>query len=144
MSDPGPGRGDAGADGGDAGDDRGADGREDDPVELGLALLARLEHAELSVADAIDRIEAITTVPSIQREILEEADRRGIVEREGATLRITQGGFVRFESEVVQRDGEFECQRCGADLSTGHFIRLEPGDVGPYGSTCIRKVTGRE
>jgi hypothetical protein len=121
-----------------------ADDEAPDPVELGVALLDRLEHAELSVAAAIDRIEAVTTVPGVQREILETAERRGVIEREGATVRPATRGVVRFESEVVQRDGEFECQRCGAALSTGYFVRLDPGEVGPYGSSCVRKVTGRE
>lgn len=121
------------------------DGADDpDPVELGVALLERLEHAELSVADAIDRIETITTVPSVQRAILEAAERRGVIEREGGTVRPQSGRFVRFESEVVAREGEFTCQRCGADISTGHFVRLDPGEVGPFGSSCVRKVTGRE
>lgn len=115
-----------------------------DPVELGVALLERLEHAELSVADAMDRIEAVTTVPALQREILEEAERRGHVEREGTTIRPRSNAHVRFESEVVRREGEFTCQRCGAGLSVGHFVRLDPGEVGPFGSSCIRKVTGRE
>jgi len=146
MADPDPGGGNGGRERADAerASDREEDEEDTDPVELGVALLARLEHAELSVADAIDRIEAITTVPALQREILETAERRGVLDRDGTVLRPQQGGFVRFERDVVQRDGEFSCQRCGADLSTGHFIRLEPGDVGPFGSSCIRKVTGRE
>lgn len=124
----------------DAGDDP-------DPVELGVALLSRLEHAELSVADALDRIEAVTTTPETQRAILETAQERGVVERDGATLRPARGtgaGYVSFESEVVVRHGEFTCQRCGADIGEGHFVRLDPGEVGPYGSSCIKKVVGRE
>lgn len=116
----------------------------EDPVELGCELLARLEHEELSVADALDRIEAITTEPATQRAILDEAEVRGLLERDGSTVRPSGGSFVSFESDVVTKEGEFDCQRCGATLSTGHFIRLDSGDVGPYGSTCIRKVTGRE
>jgi hypothetical protein len=119
-------------------------GGEEDPVELGVDLLERLEQTELSVADAMDRIEAVSTVPAVQRRILETAERRGAIEREGATVRPTSNAFVRFESQVVQREGDFECERCGAGLSTGHFLRLEHGEVGPYGSSCIRKVTGRE
>lgn len=134
MRDPG------GSTGGDTRDD--ADGG--DPVELGVALLERLEQSELSVAEVIDRIEAITTVPELQRQILDAAEHRGAIEREGPTVRPTANSFVRFESEVLQREGEFECQRCGAGLSTGHFLRLEHGEVGPYGSSCIRKVTGRD
>ena len=115
-----------------------------DPVELGVELLSKLEHAELSVADAVDRIETITTDPTTTRTILDEAEKRGVVERENGILRTSGGGFVRFESEVVVREGEFTCQRCGAGISEGHFIRFEAGDHGPFGSSCIRKVTGRD
>jgi len=113
-------------------------------VELGCQLLARLEHEELSVAEVLDRIEAITTEPRLQRTILDEAAARGLIERDGGTVRPSGGTFLRFQREVVTKEGEFSCCRCGAELSTGHFIRVDGGDIGPYGSTCIRKVTGRE
>ncbi|PSQ44818.1 MarR family transcriptional regulator [Halobacteriales archaeon SW_7_68_16] len=113
-------------------------------VELGVELLERLEHAELSVAEAVDRIEAITTDPTLTRAILERAEKRGVIDRDGGTVRPNSGVFLRFESEVVVREGEFTCERCGAGLSTGHFIGLGSGEVGPFGSSCIRKVTGRE
>jgi hypothetical protein len=45
---------------------------------------------------------------------------------------------------VVSKEGEFTCRRCGASLSTGYFMRLEAGEHGPFGSSCIRTVTGRE
>jgi hypothetical protein len=116
----------------------------DETVELGVELLRNLEHGELTVADAVDRIETITTNPTLTRTILDEAEKRGVVEREDGIIRPTGGAFVRFERQVVRKDGEFTCERCGAGLSTGHFIRFESGEVGPFGSSCIRKVTGRE
>ncbi|MFW5905767.1 MAG: DUF5830 family protein [Halodesulfurarchaeum sp.] len=116
----------------------------EDRVELGVELLSRFEDAELSVASTIDRLETITTDPRTTRTILETAEERGIIERDGATIHPRGGGFVRFESEVVSKEGEFACKRCGAELSTGYFIRLEAGEHGPFGSSCIRKVTGRE
>lgn len=118
--------------------------RQAEAVELGVQLLERLEHAELSVADALDRIEAVTGEPAVQRRILEAAEERGVIEREGPTVRPRAKAFVDFDAEVVAREGEFDCERCGAGLSTGYFIELDDGEVGPYGSTCIRKVTGRE
>jgi hypothetical protein len=120
------------------------DVRQAETVELGVQLLERLEHAELSVADALDRIETVTGEPAVQRRILEAAEERGVIEREGPTVRPQSRAHVDFEAEVVVREGEFDCERCGAGLSTGHFIQLDDGEVGPYGSTCIRKVTGRE
>jgi hypothetical protein len=123
-----------------------ADGvtREADPVELGVQLLARLEHTELPLSDVVDRIETISTHPETTRAILEEAEKRGHITREGDTVRPTGGQFLSFESDVVERDGDFECRRCGASLSTGYFMKLEAGEHGPFGSSCIRKVTGRE
>jgi hypothetical protein len=116
----------------------------DETVELGVDLLRNLEHEELTVAEAVDRIETITTNPTLTRTILDEAEKRGVVEREDGILRPSGGAFVRFESQVVQKEGEFNCERCGTGLSTGHFIQFESGEVGPFGSSCIRKVTGRE
>jgi hypothetical protein len=116
----------------------------DDPIDLGVALLERLEHEELSVADAMDRIELVTTDPNLQRRILREAEARGAIERDEAVVRPAGDAFVRFESEVVVREGEFDCRRCGASISEGHFLKLEDSELGAFGSSCIRKVTGRE
>ncbi|WP_121822515.1 DUF5830 family protein [Halostella salina] len=116
----------------------------DETVELGVELLRNLEHEELTVAEAVDRVETITTNPTLTRTILDEAEKRGVIEREEGIIRPSGGAFVRFERQVVQKEGEFTCERCGAGLSTGHFIRFESGEVGPFGSSCIRKVTGRE
>ena len=113
-------------------------------VELGLELLARFEDSELPVATAIDRLETITTDPRTTREILERAESAGIIEREGGTIRPTGGTYLSFESEVITKEGEFNCRRCGASLSTGYFMNFETKELGPFGSSCIRKVTGRE
>ena len=114
-------------------------------LELGVTLLAHLEREELDLSEAIDRIETITTSPSLTREILDTADKQGVIDREDGRLRVRRGGsFVRFESQVVARDGEFSCRRCGAGLSTGHFIVFEAGELGPFCSDCIRKVVGRD
>ena len=113
--------------------------------ELGVELLANLEHEELSLATAIDRIETVTTSPSLTREILDAAEKRGVIERENARLRVQRGGtYVNYDSQVVTRDGSFECKRCGASITTGHFVRLDAGELGPFGSSCVRKVTGRD
>jgi hypothetical protein len=87
----------------------------------------------------------VTTSPSLTREILDAAEKRGVIERENARLRVQRGGtYVNYESQVVQREGEFECRRCGATITTGHFVKLDAGELGPFGSSCIRKVTGRD
>jgi hypothetical protein len=113
-------------------------------VELGVELLSKLEFGSLTLAEALDRVETVTTDPATQRRVLEVAEERGVIERTDGRVRPRSGAFVRFESEVVSKEGEFACRRCGAELSTGYFIRLDAGELGPFGSSCIRKVTGRE
>lgn len=115
-----------------------------DRVALAVELLAHLEHDELPLSDVFDRIEAITVDPDEQRAILDRAEREGVIERDGSTVKPARGTYLRFERDVVSKDGEFSCRRCGASLSTGYFMRFESGDHGPFGSTCIRKVTGRD
>lgn len=116
----------------------------EDPVEVGVALLEHLEAPSLSLAAAMDRLETITSDPAVQREILDTAERRGVIERDAGIITPQRGAFVRFESQVVTKEGAFSCRRCGADLGTGYFIRFEAGELGPFGSSCIRKVTGRD
>jgi len=117
----------------------------EEKLELGVELLAHLEHEELSLAAAIDRIETVTTSPALTREILDAAEKRGVIERENALLRVQRGGtYVNYDSQVTRREGEFECRRCGTGIATGHFVTLDAGELGPFGSSCIRKVTGRD
>ena len=117
----------------------------EEKLELGVELLAHLEHEELSLAAAIDRIETVTTSPALTREILDAAEKRGVIERENALLRVQRGGtYVNYDSQVTRREGEFECRRCGTGIATGHFVKLDAGELGPFGSSCIRKVTGRD
>ncbi|WP_049924754.1 DUF5830 family protein [Halopiger djelfimassiliensis] len=124
--------------------DRARKRHHDDRVELGLALLERLEHESLSLADVVDRIETVTSDPTVTRTILDEAELRGIIEREDGIVRPKSRQYVRFESDVITKDGDFSCRRCGSGLSTGYFIDLDAGELGPFGSSCIRKVTGRD
>ncbi|ELY81557.1 DUF5830 family protein [Natrinema pallidum] len=135
-------------DGDRSGTDGDADGdpfeADDDRVALGLALLARLEHDSLSLADAVDRIETVTSDPTITRTILDEAELRGIIDRDDGIVRPKSRQYVRFGQDIVTKEGEFSCRRCGSGLSTGYFIDLEAGELGPFGSSCIRKVTGRD
>jgi hypothetical protein len=120
------------------------DDSDPDPVELGVELLSKLEHPELTVAEAVDRIETVTTHPAITRKILDAAEKRGVIEREDGIVKPTGGGYLSFQSEIVTKDGEFSCRRCGASVSTGYFMKLEADEHGAFGPECIRKVTGRD
>lgn len=115
-----------------------------DRIELGVELLDHLEDEELPLSEVISRIETVTADPGITREILDTAEMRGIIEREEGVVSVTTGSYVSFEADIVSREGEFTCRRCGAEISTGYFVTFDAGEHGPFGSSCIRKVTGRE
>jgi len=117
----------------------------EEKLELGVELLAHLEREELALPEAIDRIETVTTSPALTRDILDAAEKRGVIEREDARLRVQRGGtYVNYDSQVTRREGDFDCRRCGTSISTGHFVELDAGELGPFGSSCVRKVTGRD
>ncbi|WP_251328343.1 DUF5830 family protein [Haloplanus pelagicus] len=118
--------------------------RIDERVELALDLLANLERETLPLPDVVDRIETVTTDPTLVRRILDEAELRGLVDREDGRIRVRRGSYISFESEVVAREGDFDCRRCGATISTGHFVKFETDELGPFGSSCVRTVLGRE
>ncbi|GAA0646811.1 DUF5830 family protein [Salarchaeum japonicum] len=115
-----------------------------DAVEAGVELLAAMDDDTLSVADAVDRLEAVTTHPEKTRRILDEAESRGIIDRDASELTFTKGGYGGFDPDIVTKDGDFTCRRCGTAISTGYFLDLDTGELGPFGSSCVRKVTGRE
>ncbi|MDY6819798.1 MAG: DUF5830 family protein [Halobacteriales archaeon] len=117
---------------------------EGDPVELGVDLLRHCEESTLQMAEAVSRLEAITTDPHLTRKILDEADRRGVIDRDEGIIQTKSRAFIRFDSDVIKKEGSFKCRRCGANLTTGHFIKFNSGELGPFGSSCIRKVTGRD
>jgi hypothetical protein len=114
-------------------------------VELGVNLLACIEDEELSLSDAVDRIETVTTDPSLTREILDTAVMHDVIDREDGRLRTQDGATaVRFDKQIIKRDGDYKCRRCGSDLSTGHFLQVPAGELGPFGPSCVRIVLGRE
>jgi hypothetical protein len=129
----------------DADDPTASGGVDGDPVEVGVELLEKAEDAELSLADAMDRVEVVSREPTVVREILDTAEMRGVIERDDGIVRVPGGsGYVSQTSDVVRRDGDYDCRRCGTGLSTGHFVELDAGELGPFGSECVRKVTGRD
>lgn len=114
-------------------------------VELGVELLAAAAEEALPLPEAVDRVETVTRDPTLVREVLDTAETRGVIEREEASVRSrVRGPTLELDRRVVRRDGDYDCRRCGKSLSTGHFLRFETGEIGPFGSSCVKKVTGRE
>ena len=115
----------------------------EEDIEIAVELLGRAPGETLELADAVDLIETVTTDPHRTREILAAAEDRGYINRDEGHVTPT-GPPMAFEEAIYTREGEFTCKRCGATVTTGYFLDLDAGEWGAFGSTCIRKVTGRD
>ena len=117
----------------------------DRKVRLGVALVRSLECDEIGLPDLIDRIEeAVGEAPAVTREVIERAEDEGVIQRADGDYEArfgVDGDGADFDDDVVSKEGEFDCTRCGRSITTGYFLRFDDGEVGPYGSTCIRKAT---
>ena len=141
---------------GEAGEARSVDER----VELALELLAHIEADSMPLSEVMKRIESVTTVAATQREILTAAEERGLLVRDrerhvtrggkrvsetgaGSSVHLTGEKSVG-EADIERRDGDYTCQRCGASLSTGHFVAFDEREHGAFGPECVRIVLGRD
>lgn len=115
-------------------------------IDRGIEVVAALAPAEPSVADVVDVLEAVVDGPDAIRTVLDRAVSEGMIERDGAQIQLGRHVAPTDQrARVIRRDGEHECRRCGRTVNTGHFVRVgESEEIGPYGSTCVRRITGRE
>lgn len=116
----------------------------DTRVVEGLELLRVAADDEMGLAEAVGRIESVTSEPAVIRKTLDRAELEGIIAREDRKIRTKNNLHFSFEEDVVEKEGDYTCRRCGSSLSTGYFVVSGPVDVGPFGPQCIRKVLGRD
>lgn len=117
-----------------------------DTVREGVALIRVLDYEELTLKEVMDRLELLTSNPKTTRRILDEAEREGLIQRQDSEgmVSLLEPSGTDVESGLVKKSGEFSCNRCGQSITTGYFINLDVGTLGPFGSTCVQKVTGQE
>lgn len=116
----------------------------DDRVARGLALVRTWDDEELALATVVDRLEGLSSDPAVIRRIIDVAEQEGLLERAESQVQLIGQPMRSPEQLVVSRTGSFTCRRCGTDISEGYFLRFDTGDCGPFGSTCVRRVLGRE
>lgn len=115
------------------------------PIDRGIEVVVALAHAEPTIADLVDALEGVVDGPDQIRTVLRRAEDEGLIEREQSSIR---PGREPVDSDrrgrIIKRDGEFSCRRCSRSVTTGQFVRIGETEIGPYGSTCIRRITGRD
>jgi len=108
-------------------------------VEQALLLLASVDAESISVKEAVELIELVTTVPELVRRVIAVAEERGIVKREGGRLVIMERIAER-SVQVRQRECIAKCSRCGRRISNCFFILIADSEFGPFGSECIKRL----
>jgi len=109
-------------------------------VEEALAVLLAARRRELSVKEAVEMIELVGREPGFVREVLRRAEEKGILRREGRKVYIEalDTGFP--SPRVLSFECESSCRRCGARIRNCYFIELGERRLGPFGSSCVRRL----
>jgi hypothetical protein len=106
-------------------------------IERALGLLGAAKDRELSVKEAVELIELVTKARV--KEVLEEAEERGLIKREGR--RITISDDITFEVPKIKKAAcDANCTRCGKAITSCYFISFMDDEIGPFGGGCIKKL----
>jgi hypothetical protein len=115
----------------------------DPKIEAGLELIAALGAIELKPVEIGDLLyNLITRDFKIIDEILKIAQQEGLLQRTGKTYLMTPGATqLKFEKpKIVKQNENTNCRLCGKRISTGYYVVFKSHTIGPYGSSCIRKI----
>jgi hypothetical protein len=107
-------------------------------IEDGIQFLVQ-SNRDITLKEAIERIEIVTKNPHIIRRILDEAEEKNLIKREGKLIISLLSSLECENQKIITRSGEFICCRCGSSLVKGYFIEFNSKEWGPFGPTCVRK-----
>lgn len=112
-------------------------------IDAGLELIAALGAIELKTIEIRDLLyNLISKNYTTIDEILDIAQQEGLLQHTEKTYSITPGASnLKFEKpKIIKRDERTNCRLCGKRISTGYYVVLKSHTIGPYGSSCIRKI----
>jgi hypothetical protein len=109
-------------------------------VEGALLLLSAAKKREMTVKEAVEIIELVTRNPEFIKTVLETAEERGLIKREGKKVYIAEEGASSFKPRIRRVDCDSSCRRCGIRIKNCFYILIDDYQFGPYGSECVNKV----
>ncbi len=112
----------------------------DKKIKAGVELLSMLKQKEYSISEILDIIELVTKVPEIKKEILREAEKKGVIKRIEKYITIVYDENKHLK--IKRKRCSANCIRCGREIKNCYFVLLESLELGPFGSECIKKVRG--
>ena len=112
-------------------------------IEKGLEIIAALDVDELPPIELRDILyHTVSKNYDTVDEILKLASNKGLVERRDETYFLTpEASSLEFEKpRIIKQEDKGKCKHCGRSLNTSYYIVFRSDTIGPYGSTCVRKI----
>ncbi|MCX2819781.1 DUF5830 family protein [Haladaptatus sp. F3-133] len=98
-------------------------------------------NGEVSLKEIVDVLEGLGVPPRHTQDYIEAIKREGIGKpSEDDDGDIIYNMYGEFDPDVVSREGDYSCNKCGQSLKNGYFLRFDKSEDGPYGPECVRKI----
>ncbi|MFP4654068.1 MAG: DUF5830 family protein [Methanohalobium sp.] len=112
-------------------------------TDKGLEIIAAMDVDELSPIELRDILyHTVAKNYETVDEILKSARDMGLVERRDEVYIMThEASSLEFEKpRIIKQEDKGRCKLCGRSLNTSYYIEFKSDTIGPYGSTCVRKI----
>ncbi len=104
-----------------------------------IQLLSIIEQKRISYPELIDILELVTLDLEVKKEVIREAQEKGILRKEGKNIILYNFEEQKFKPNIIRRELEDRCRRCGRTITKCYYIEFLDSELGPYGSSCIKK-----
>ncbi|WP_445475326.1 DUF5830 family protein [Methanococcoides methylutens] len=112
-------------------------------VEKGLDFIKAIDATELTPLEIRDLLHktVANTFDDVDK-IMTAARKEGIITDKNGMCHFPYEAHELefFKPKIKQTKESNKCRFCGRSMNESHYIELKSGLIGPYGSTCVRKL----
>lgn len=112
-------------------------------IQKGLDYIAAMDATELSPHEVRELLrKTVTRRFDVIDRIMSIARKEGLItDRDGMCHFNYEALDLEFyKPRIIQTEEANNCRCCGRSMKESHYIELRSGVLGPYGSTCVRKL----
>ncbi|MFQ6050511.1 MAG: DUF5830 family protein [Candidatus Hydrothermarchaeota archaeon] len=104
-----------------------------------MKLLSIIDQNTIPYSEFVNLLELVTFDLEVKKEVIREAQEKGIIKKEGKHIIFCVSEKREFEPKIIKRELENKCRRCGRRIKNCYYIEFSDGRLGPFGSSCIKK-----
>jgi hypothetical protein len=112
-------------------------------IQKGLDYLIAMDATELSPLDVRELLrKTVTKRFEVIDQIMSAARNEGLITDKDGMCHFAYEGLDLefFKPRIIHSEEINNCRCCGRSMKESHYIELRSGLIGPYGSTCVRKL----